>query len=115
METMLKYFSFACIYYQIYYKQFDSQINQFTSIYFQTYNVDQLTPDSAGTATALLSGVKNNHGMIGVSQKAIKGKCSTLSGNKLKSLLDYSDKEGGLPKNKHLTHIYVLVHTAGKG
>ena len=35
-------------------------------LFFQTYNIDAQTADSAGTATAYLSGVKTRIGVIGL-------------------------------------------------
>ena len=40
-----------------------------TFINFQTYNVDFQTPDSAGTATAYLTGVKTRTGLLGVTAR----------------------------------------------
>ena len=56
----------------------------------QPYNVDQLTSDSAGGATALLSGVKTNHGVLGLTNKAIRSRCETAKGNEVPSILHHS-------------------------
>ncbi|XP_053368943.1 intestinal-type alkaline phosphatase [Clarias gariepinus] len=53
----------------------------------KTYNVDQQMPDSAGTATAYLCGVKANYGTLGLSAAARRGRCSTAKGNEVKSVL----------------------------
>ncbi|KAK3533393.1 hypothetical protein QTP70_019337 [Hemibagrus guttatus] len=53
----------------------------------KTYNVDQQMPDSAGTATAYLCGVKANYGTLGLSAAARRGQCSTTLGNEVKSVL----------------------------
>ncbi|KAB5559033.1 hypothetical protein PHYPO_G00024190 [Pangasianodon hypophthalmus] len=53
----------------------------------KTYNVDQQMPDSAGTATAYLCGVKANYGTLGLSAAARLGQCSTAKGNEVKSVL----------------------------
>ena len=42
----------------------------------RTYNIDAQVPDSAGTATAILSGVKTRKGILGVGSEAIAGDCS---------------------------------------
>ncbi|MGM0584579.1 MAG: alkaline phosphatase [Pseudomonadota bacterium] len=46
----------------------------------KTYNVNSQTPDSAGTATALMSGVKTDMGLIGVGAAADRGDCAALPG-----------------------------------
>ena len=43
----------------------------------QTYNVDRQTPDSAGTATAFLCGVKGNYGTVGVDSRVAREDCSS--------------------------------------
>ncbi len=63
-------------------------------LHFQTYNVDRQGADSAGTATAFLSGVKTNTGVLGVNEHVKRGDCSNVEGNKLKSILHYSNEEG---------------------
>ncbi|KAJ3599083.1 hypothetical protein NHX12_033046 [Muraenolepis orangiensis] len=44
----------------------------------KTYNVDQQMPDSAGTATAYLCGVKANYGTLGVSASTKRGQCKSV-------------------------------------
>lgn len=44
---------------------------------FQTYNVDRQVPDSAGTATALFSGVKAQYKMMGLDYKAKYNTCDS--------------------------------------
>ncbi len=41
----------------------------------KTYNVDAQTPDSAGTMTAMVTGVKTDAGVIGLSEEAQRGVC----------------------------------------
>lgn len=53
----------------------------------QTYNVDRQVPDSAGTATAYLCGVKGNYQTIGLSAAARYSQCNTTSGNEVFSVL----------------------------
>ena len=53
----------------------------------QTYNVDQQMPDSAGTATAYLCGVKANYGTLGVTAATQRYNCSSAYGNEVKSVL----------------------------
>lgn len=53
----------------------------------QTYNVDQQMPDSAGTATAYLCGVKANYGTLGVTAATQRYNCSATFGNEVTSVL----------------------------
>ncbi|NXV42994.1 PPBI phosphatase, partial [Uria aalge] len=54
---------------------------------FQTYTIDRQVPDSAGTGTAYLCGVKANAKTLGLSGAAIYGKCHTSFGNEVDSIL----------------------------
>ncbi|KAJ8316723.1 hypothetical protein KUTeg_005726, partial [Tegillarca granosa] len=56
----------------------------------KTYNQDHTTPDSAGTATAYLCGVKTNMGMIGVDARTKRGNCLSQKGAEVQSILDWS-------------------------
>lgn len=60
----------------------------------QTYNVDQQMPDSAGTATAYLCGVKANYGTLGVTAATPRYNCSASFGNEVTSVLDRAKKAG---------------------
>ncbi|NXL36946.1 PPBI1 phosphatase, partial [Glaucidium brasilianum] len=54
---------------------------------FQTYTIDRQVPDSAGTGTAYLCGVKTNAKTLGLSGAAVYGKCRTTFGNEVDSIL----------------------------
>ena len=56
----------------------------------KTYNVDYQVPDSAGTATALFSGVKTNMAVLGIDKTPPWNSCNPdlVEKHKLKSLLD---------------------------
>ncbi|NWY31721.1 PPBI1 phosphatase, partial [Pheucticus melanocephalus] len=54
---------------------------------FQTYTIDRQVPDSAGTGTAYLCGVKANAKTLGLSGAAVYGKCHTTFGNEVDSVL----------------------------
>ncbi|XP_030911285.1 intestinal-type alkaline phosphatase-like [Geospiza fortis] len=58
----------------------------------KTYNVDRHVPDSAGTGTAYLCGVKGNYKTIGVSAAARYGECSTTFGNEVISVMERARK-----------------------
>lgn len=53
-------------------------------------------PDSAGTATAYLCGVKTNYRTIGVSAAAQYNQCNTTHGNEVISVMNRAKKAGGL-------------------
>ncbi|XP_015674366.1 intestinal-type alkaline phosphatase-like [Protobothrops mucrosquamatus] len=60
----------------------------------KTYNVDRQVPDSAGTATAYLCGVKGNYGTIGLSAAARYNQCNTTAGNEVVSVLKRAQLAG---------------------
>ncbi|CAM4620056.1 unnamed protein product, partial [Caretta caretta] len=60
----------------------------------KTYNVDRQVPDSAGTATAYLCGVKANYQTIGVSAAARYSQCNTARGNEVVSVLQRAQRVG---------------------
>ncbi len=73
----------------------------------KTYNVNAQTPDSAGTATAMLAGVKTKAGMIGVDETVNRGDCSTVEAGKVTSILQLMSEAGkstGIISTARLTH-----------
>ncbi len=73
----------------------------------KTYNTNQQTPDSAGTMTAMITGVKTKAAVISVSQDVTRGDCSTLLGNKLTTLLEHAEHIGmstGIVSTARITH-----------
>ncbi|VDI71088.1 alkaline phosphatase [Mytilus galloprovincialis] len=73
----------------------------------KTYNQDYTTPDSAGTATAFLSGVKTNKGVIGVDASIPRGHCDPSPAHNLNTILDWSLAEGksvGIVTTARITH-----------
>lgn len=73
----------------------------------KTYNVDAQTPDSAGTMTAMISGVKTDVGVIGVDEDVVRGDCSTVSGNELATALELAEIRGlstGVLSTARITH-----------
>uniref|UniRef100_A0A8C5Q2M2 Alkaline phosphatase n=1 Tax=Leptobrachium leishanense TaxID=445787 RepID=A0A8C5Q2M2_9ANUR len=60
----------------------------------KTYNTNAQVPDSAGTATAYLCGVKANEGTVGVNAAAVRGQCNTTKGNEVESILKWSKDAG---------------------
>jgi len=73
----------------------------------KTYNVDAQTPDSAGTMTAMMTGVKTDVGVIGVDEDIVRGDCSTVSGNELVTALELAEiagKSTGIVSTARITH-----------
>ena len=73
----------------------------------KTYNVDAQTPDSAGTMTAMMSGVKTEIGVIGVDEDIVRGDCSTVAGNELVTALELAELAGkstGIVSTARITH-----------
>ncbi|KFZ37865.1 alkaline phosphatase [Shewanella mangrovi] len=73
----------------------------------KTYSVNQQTPDSAPTMTAMVTGVKTEDGMLSVSSDSIRGNCLSSKGNELKTALELAEdlgKSTGIISTARLTH-----------
>ncbi|TXL20183.1 hypothetical protein BMR06_06200 [Methylococcaceae bacterium HT5] len=73
----------------------------------KTYNTNQQTPDSAGTMTAMMTGMKTKAGIIGVGQDMIRTNCSSITGNTLTTALEHAEQIGmstGVVSTARLTH-----------
>ncbi|MGO4892487.1 alkaline phosphatase [Flavobacterium sp. W21_SRS_FM6] len=73
----------------------------------KTYNVDAQTPDSAGTMTAMMSGLKTDVGVIGVDEDVERGDCSTAKGNEVTTALELAEIKGlstGIISTARITH-----------
>ncbi|MFT7287806.1 MAG: alkaline phosphatase [Halieaceae bacterium] len=73
----------------------------------KTYNVNSQTPDSAGTMSAIITGVKTNIGVFGVDEEVNPEDCSTVKEHELLSLLDLAELAGratGVVSTARLTH-----------
>ncbi|MFP6664160.1 MAG: alkaline phosphatase [Deltaproteobacteria bacterium] len=73
----------------------------------KTYNTDAQVPDSAGTATALLAGVKTRAGVIGVDSGLKRGDCAAVAAHRVPSLFDLARERGwarGIVTTTRLTH-----------
>lgn len=73
----------------------------------KTYNTDQQTPDSAGTMTAMMSGVKTRAGVIGVDSEAPRAACADSHGTEVPSLMALAQRAGmgtGIVTNTRITH-----------
>lgn len=77
------------------------------SAQIKTYNVDAQTPDSAGTMTAIISGVKTDVGVIGVDENVERGNCVTSKGNELITAIEVAEIKGlstGVISTARITH-----------
>jgi alkaline phosphatase len=73
----------------------------------KTYNTDAQVPDSAGTATAINSGVKTRMGLIGVSTEQPRGVCKGSTDNRLVQIAGEahdSGREVGIVTTARITH-----------
>ena len=75
----------------------------------KTYNTDFQVPDSAGTATALFTGVKTRMAVLGIDNKPSYNTCdpNLVEKSKLKSLLHQAVADGkatGIVTNTRVTH-----------
>ncbi|MDN3393307.1 alkaline phosphatase [Pseudoalteromonas sp. APC 3691] len=75
--------------------------------FVKTYNVDAQTPDSAGTMTAMASGVKTDAGVIGIDEAVERGNCASGKGHELVSSLELAEIAGkatGIISTARITH-----------
>lgn len=73
----------------------------------KTYNTNQQTPDSAGTMTAMATGVKSFAGALAVDQLARRGDCGSAQGRERVTLLDLAALAGmgtGVVSDTRITH-----------
>jgi len=73
----------------------------------KTYNTNQQVPDSAGTMTAIMSGIKTKAGLIGLNQNAQLDNCRSAQGTAVTSFLEQMAKAGmstGVVTTTRVTH-----------
>ncbi|WP_394200209.1 alkaline phosphatase [Shewanella waksmanii] len=73
----------------------------------KTYNVDGQTPDSAGTMTAMVTGVKTDVGVISQAQGVTRGNCESTSGQNLMTAVELASIAGlstGVVSTARVTH-----------
>lgn len=73
----------------------------------KTYNVNQQTPDSAGTMSAMMTGVKTDAGVLAVDELASRSDCSSGESRQLLSVLDMAElvgKSTGIVTTARITH-----------
>ncbi|MFK8016384.1 MAG: alkaline phosphatase [Gammaproteobacteria bacterium] len=73
----------------------------------KTYTTDMQVPDSAGTATAMLGGVKTRSGFVGVGEDAAPDNCTSTRASKIESFLELMETRGkatGVISTARITH-----------
>lgn len=73
----------------------------------KTYNTDAQTADSAGTMSAIVTGVKTCIGYISVNQNALRGDHASTKGNETATILELAEKAGlatGVVTTTRVTH-----------
>lgn len=73
----------------------------------KVYNTNSQVPDSAGTMTAMMTGVKTRIGILGVNQNVVRGQAATVPGNTLTTLLEKAEMAGmatGVVSTARITH-----------
>ena len=87
----------------------------------KTYNTDSQTPDSAGTATAMLSGVKTKIGVVGLNDKVVSQDCGSTQSSMVPTLLELAEEQGfrtgvvSTAKITHATPAAAYAHSASRG
>ncbi len=73
----------------------------------RTYEVDAQTPDSAGTMSAIMTGIKTRYGVVSMTQRARRGDCASARGNAAMSALELASAAGlatGVVTTTRITH-----------
>ena len=73
----------------------------------KTYNTDSQVPDSAGTMSAMVTGIKTDRGVLSVNQKVTRSNCNSSLGNEVPTFLEIAEQKGmstGIVSTARLTH-----------
>ncbi len=73
----------------------------------KTYNTNQQTPDSAGTMSAIMTGIKTKAGVIAMDGQVLLGDCDSGKGHAVPTLLERAETAGmhtGVVTTARLTH-----------
>lgn len=73
----------------------------------KTWNTDQQVPDSAGTMTAIVSGVKTRAGVLGVDGRVVRGDYTSVEASRVPTLLEQAEERGlwtGVVTTTTVTH-----------
>lgn len=60
----------------------------------KTYNTDSQVPDSAGTASAMATGVKTKIGVLSLSDAVVTGKCESVKGAMVANVSELAERAG---------------------
>ncbi|SHF27083.1 alkaline phosphatase [Microbulbifer donghaiensis] len=77
------------------------------SALIKTYNTNQQTPDSAGTMTAMMTGVKTRAGVLNIDGVALRADCADSKGKELNTFLELMESRGkstGIVSTARITH-----------
>lgn len=86
----------------------------------KTYNTNAQTPDSAGTMSAMVTGVKTKIGVISLDDRATPADCASAKGAAVPTLGEYAERAGlatGVITTTRLTHATpaaVYAHAADR-
>ncbi len=83
------------------------ETSDYYSALVKTYNINAQTPDSAPTAGAMNTGVKQRFNLINLTGDAIHDDCSTVAGNELTTFAEIAegmDKSVGIVTTARVTH-----------
>jgi len=73
----------------------------------KTYNTNAQTPDSAGTMTAMISGVKSKAGVLSVSDASDRANCASSLGHEVMTAVELAEDKGmrtGVVSTARITH-----------
>jgi alkaline phosphatase len=89
--------------------------------YSKTYTTDYQVPDSAGTMSAMVTGVKTKSGVLSISDAAPHGDCAAALAAKVDTIGELAEKAGlalGIVSTAEITHATpgaVYAHTPNRG
>ncbi|PHS59219.1 MAG: alkaline phosphatase [Sulfurimonas sp.] len=87
----------------------------------KTYNTNSQTPDSAGTMSAIVTGVKTKKGVLSVSENSLRSDCKSSKGKNMTTILELAESYGmstGIVSTARLTHATpaaTYAHTSERG
>ncbi|MCP5163361.1 MAG: alkaline phosphatase [Hahellaceae bacterium] len=73
----------------------------------KTYNTNQQTPDSAGTMTAMTTGVKSKAGVLNIDESVARQDCTGSQGKELTTIAELAELKGkstGIVSTARITH-----------
>ncbi|MBI1733195.1 MAG: alkaline phosphatase [Gammaproteobacteria bacterium] len=77
------------------------------SALIKTYTTNQQVPDSAGTMSAIMTGIKTLDGVLSVDQDIVRGDCASARGHERPTLLEQFERAGratGIISSARITH-----------